>query len=113
MDLTGTTRSGSTRKLRYPKRAGGYDWEGGKKAWKARLREGHTWEQLYAGIDDYHAYCDDSKKSGTEFVMSMKTFCGPGKRFLEDWKSARGAPENGTWEPPIEDPPEVDDGQPA
>lgn len=94
-------------KLRYPKRAGGYDWEGAKKAWRARLREGHTWEQLLDGADRYRAYCEAAGKIGTEIVMMPKTFCGPGKRFLEELELPTDAERNAAWSPPCDDPPEA------
>jgi hypothetical protein len=92
-------------KTGYPKRGGGYDAEGGKKAWRARLRDGYTWDQLYAGRDRYNAYCEAAGKVGTEYVMSMKTFCGPGKRFLEEWELPADAARDAAWSPPADDPP--------
>lgn len=93
-------------KLDYPKRAGGLDPEGGKKAAKARLREGHTWDQFRDGIQRYRRYCEVAGKVGTEYVMTLKTFFGPGKRFLEDWDLPADAPRDAAWSPPIDDPPE-------
>lgn len=94
-------------KLRYPKRAGGLDPEGGKKAWRARLRDGYTWEQLSSGIDKYAMYCEAAGKIGTEYVMTLKTFCGPGKRFLEEWDIPPDARRNTAWSPPSDEPPEA------
>jgi len=94
-------------RLDYPKRAGGVDPEGGKKAAQARIREGHTWEQLFAGRDRYRAYCEAAGKIGTEYVMTMKTFLGPSKRFLEDWELPADAPRDAAWSPPTDDPPEA------
>jgi uncharacterized protein YdaU (DUF1376 family) len=90
-------------KLRMPNRAGGQDDVGAKKAWRARLREGHTWEELFAGADRYSAYCVAAGKVGSEYVMQRKTFCGPGKRFLEEWEIPADAPGNGAWMPPSDD----------
>jgi uncharacterized protein YdaU (DUF1376 family) len=94
-------------RLDYPKRAGGVDPEGGKKACKARLREGHTWEELFERRDKYRMYCERAGITGTQYVMTMKTFLGPGKRFLEDWDSHADAARDATWTPPtdeLEDP---------
>jgi uncharacterized protein YdaU (DUF1376 family) len=87
-----------TFKIDYPHRIGGYDWEGAKKAWRARLAEGHTWDELFDGVKRYRAYCETANKP--EFVMMPKTFCGPGKRFLEEWE----VPVPGdAWAPPADD----------
>lgn len=94
-------------KLKFPARAGGYDWEGAKKAWRARLRDGHYWEQLFAGADRYNAYCTAAGKIGTEVVMMPKTFCGPGKRFLEEFDLPAILASGESWSAPNEDPPEA------
>lgn len=90
-------------KIEYPKRAGGLDPEGGKKAWRARLRDGYTWDQLNDGIRRYKAYCEAAGKIGTEYVMTLKTFCGPGLRFLEEWDLPPDAERDATWSPPSDD----------
>jgi uncharacterized protein YdaU (DUF1376 family) len=90
-------------KLRMPNRAGGQDDVGAKKAWRARLREGHTWDELLSGADRYNAYCVAAGKVGTEYVMQRKTFCGPGKRFLEEWEIPAEVGGNGAWTPPSDE----------
>jgi uncharacterized protein YdaU (DUF1376 family) len=89
-----------TFKLAYPHRVGGYDWQGAMKAWRARLAEGHKWEELLEGVLRYSRYCEAAQKIGTEFVMQAKTFCGPGQRFLEEWE----IPASGeAWSPPSDE----------
>lgn len=94
-------------KLRYPNRAGGHNDRGAQHAWRARLREGHTWDELFGGMDRYHAYCVATGKVGTEFVMQRKTFCGPAKHFLEEWRVPEKVTPAATWRPPSDDPSEA------
>jgi uncharacterized protein YdaU (DUF1376 family) len=87
-------------KAAYPRRSGDQRWHDAEKAIRARLKEGHTWQEIIAGAQRYAAWCDSTGKTGTETVKQAATFCGPGKAFLEPWVSS-------TWRPdPADDPPE-------
>jgi hypothetical protein len=69
----------------YPRRAGGNPKPKALKAWKARLSEGHTVDELQAGVCRYAAFVRATGKEGTEYVQQAATFFGPGKGFLEAW----------------------------
>lgn len=94
-------------KLRMPNRAGGNTDKPAREAWRARLREGHTWEQLLDGADRYNAYCAAEGNIGTRYVMQRKTFCGPSKPFLESWDLPQVGTPGATWRPPSDDAPEA------
>jgi len=72
-------------KSQYPKRAGDQRWRDTLKACKARIREGHTWDEILDGAKRYAAWCSASGSTGTEFVKQAATFVGPNKSFLEAW----------------------------
>lgn len=72
-------------KLAYPNRAGDVRWAAGRRAINARLREGHTPEELRAGVDRYAAYTRATDSWGTQFVKTAPVFFGPDKPFLECW----------------------------
>lgn len=88
-------------KLEYPHRIGGVQWARAMKAWKGRLREGHTWDELMAGVKRYAAYC--AVKKQPEYVMHASTFCGPDKGFTQDWEVPVDATAGDAWEPPSDD----------
>jgi hypothetical protein len=67
----------------FPRRAGSQPWSDALKAANARLREGHTWEEIIDGARRYAEYIRATNAEGTEHVLQAKTFCGPSKRFLE------------------------------
>lgn len=94
-------------KTRMPNRAGGNTDKPAQDAWRARLREGHTWEQLFEGADRYSAYCAAEGMVGTRYVMQRKTFCGPSKPFLEEWKLPEKNAPGSAWRPPSDDPQEA------
>lgn len=83
-------------KATYPKRAGGQRWQDARKGIRARLSEGHTFDEILDGARRYSAYCTRTDKTGTDFVMQATRFCGPNKEFEEEWKSEPGpaAPES-------------------
>lgn len=89
-------------KLEYPHRIGGVQWARAMKAWKARLREGHTWDQLIEGVKRYAAYCVAVKKD-PEYVMHASTFCGPDKGFMQEWEIPVEVATAETWQPPTEE----------
>ena len=69
----------------YPQRSGDQRWHDARQAINARLREGHTWEQILDGTRRYADWCKTTGKIGTETVKQAATFVGPGKPFLDDW----------------------------
>jgi len=77
-------------KSAYPRREGNQPWAKALSAIRARLREGHTWEQLISGARRYAAWCAATEKTNTELVMHAATFCGKGLGFMEPWKAKGG-----------------------
>ena len=110
----------------YPKRAGGNPKVKAWKAWKARLAEGVSEQELADSVGGYAAFCETTGKAGTEFVMQSATYFGPDQNYAEDWaveteswKQNRGKHNGRTWETPFErltrlnaDPPEQDHATP-
>jgi uncharacterized protein YdaU (DUF1376 family) len=94
-------------KLEYPHRSGGVAWERAKKAWKARLAEGHKWNELIEGAKRYCKYCDAANKTGTDYVMHASTFCGPDKGFTQEWDIPADGAHSERWTPEPDDPPEA------
>lgn len=90
-------------KLEYPHRGGGQPWTRAVKACKARLLQGHSWQELIEGAKRYASYTRAAGKEGTEIVMHASTFLGPDKRFLEDWDIPAEAADSGRWSPPSGD----------
>lgn len=72
-------------KALYPRRSGDQRWYDARQAINARLREGHTWEQILDGVRRYAAWCRATGKIDTETVRQAATFVGKGKGFLEPW----------------------------
>jgi hypothetical protein len=70
----------------YPRRSGSQPWPRAEKAIQARLTDGATWQDIVAGVRRYGEFCRVTNKVGTEYVMQASTFCGPDKRYLEDWR---------------------------
>lgn len=69
----------------YPQRSGDQRWREARQAINARLREGHTWEQILDGARRYAAWCKATGKLNTETVKQAATFVGPGLPFMEPW----------------------------
>lgn len=67
----------------YPRRTGQSKSEAFK-AWKARIQDGTTPEQMQAGATRYAAYCE-SNHTEARFVKHAATFFGPDRHFLNDW----------------------------
>ena len=78
-------------KQAFPRRGGSQPWKRAEKAIHARLLEGHSWEEIAAGVAKYGTFCEATGKIGTEIVMQAATFCGPDKHFLNAW----GIPTSG------------------
>lgn len=75
----------------YPNRSGANPKREAAKAWNARLKEGHSPDEMLQGLRRYKAWCKETQKFGTEFVMQAKKFFGPSKPFAEQW--ATGPPK--------------------
>jgi hypothetical protein len=71
--------------LIYPKRSGANPWDRALRACTARLKSGSTWSEMLEGARRYQAYCRQTLKIGTEFVMQAATFFGPSRHFAEPW----------------------------
>lgn len=69
----------------YPKRGGGQNWKDAEKRYNARIREGHTHEEILAGCERYASFIQITGKANTEFVKMASTFLGDNKSFLEPW----------------------------
>lgn len=69
----------------YPKRSGGNPKVGAFKAWRARLAEGVSAEELTEAARKYADYCEAAGKTGTELVMQAQTFWGPNERWKDDY----------------------------
>jgi uncharacterized protein YdaU (DUF1376 family) len=69
----------------YPKRGGSQRWPGALKAINARLAEGHTWQEIFDGVERYAEFIRATGKERTEHVQQAATFVGTNKSFLETW----------------------------
>jgi hypothetical protein len=67
----------------YPKRDGGQGYADGRKQLLKRFDEGHTFETVLQGIQNYAIFCGRKQMVGTSYVMQFATFCGPGLWFCE------------------------------
>lgn len=70
----------------YPKRAGDNPKNKAQSAWNARIKEGHTAEEITNGIKRYSEFCLKTGKLRTESVKHASTFLGPQKGFCEKWE---------------------------
>lgn len=68
---------------KYPKRSGGNPRATALKAWRARVREGVSEEELTLATSNYAAHCELEKKVGTPYVMQGSTFYGTGQRWRD------------------------------
>ncbi|HBC1013294.1 TPA: phage replisome organizer [Escherichia coli] len=80
--------------LEYPRRAGANPKKSAFSAWRARLREGATPEDMLDGVRRYAKFLAVTGKSGTEFVQRATTFFGPDRNFENSWEppAARASP---------------------
>jgi len=69
----------------YPKRFGGNPKRPAYMAWRARIRDGATPEDLIAGVERYTAFCESENKIGTRYVLMARTFFGPSEWWAEEW----------------------------
>ncbi len=70
----------------YPKRAGGNPRGEALKAYR-KQRKQHQPEEFQSGLDRYRAFCEQTGKIGTEYVMQAKRFFGHGKHWQEEFRS--------------------------
>ncbi len=73
----------------YPKRKGGNSKLDAFAAWKARIRQGRTPEEMHAGILRYAEFCRSTGKIKTEFVKQAAVFLGNKLHFAETWAEER------------------------
>lgn len=73
----------------YPKRAGGNSRQDARRAWDARLKQGHDPGAMLEGVERYAAYIRATGREGTEYVKQAATFFGPGLHFAEPWDTPR------------------------
>ena len=69
----------------YPKRIGSNPKNHAFSSVNARIAEGHTFEEMAAGLSRYIAYCLARGSTGTEYVMQTVRFFGKSKEFENDW----------------------------
>jgi hypothetical protein len=76
----------------YPKRSGSQRWQDAENSYKARVREGHTHEEILAGVLRYVAYVKAQGHEGSSFVQQAATFLGTNRGFLEPWSTGGADP---------------------
>lgn len=69
----------------YPRRAGSNPRNDALAQWLARVREGASEADMFAGTERYKAFCDAMGKTGTETVMQAKRFYGRNREFADLW----------------------------
>ena len=77
-----------------PKRKGTDNKREAFKAYQARIREGHSHDELLNGVKAYREFVKAEGKEGTEFVKMTATLLGPNKHFADDWKPEAPKSEN-------------------
>lgn len=75
--------------LKRPRRAGNDPKQRAFNAFKARLRNGASVEDIESGMERYNRFCEATGKIGTETVMQFATFCGPDEPWSQDWRIPR------------------------
>jgi len=78
----------------YPKRQGDNPKEKAFSAWKARLRDGSTVDEMTSGVKRYLAFCQAEGNIGTQYVKQAATFFGPDRAFLETWEVMQKSPSS-------------------
>jgi hypothetical protein len=73
----------------YPKRKGDHRWPKALVYAGARLREGHSWAEMLAGVKRYAAFVRAEGKEHTPYVKQAATFFSE-KAFLEPWSAPKG-----------------------
>lgn len=73
----------------YPDRRGSNPKAGAYRAFRARVKDGEDPDDLIASAGHYRDFCDDMKKTGTEYVAQAATFWGP----RDTWREYVEKPE--------------------
>lgn len=76
----------------YPPREGDNPKKKAYQCWRARLKGGHTADDIRQGVERYREYCQAKGQLNTEFVMQAKRFFGPDEPFLKPWTVQLGKP---------------------
>ena len=76
----------------YPHRNGSNPKSQALKAWNARLKEGHSANEMLEGVKRYAAWCAATDKLNTEYVKQASTFLGAQKGFTETWETPTATP---------------------
>lgn len=79
----------------YPTRAGNNPKKRAWSAWSSRLKEGESKTAIRGGVKRYAAYCQNTGKIRSEFVMQAATFFGPEKPYLQPWEPPANQPPPG------------------
>lgn len=74
----------------YPKREGSNPKPAAFKAWRGRLSDGATPQEMQAGTLRYQIFCEARGSTGTEFVMQGARFYGPNREYENDWRISDG-----------------------
>lgn len=69
----------------FPRRAGSQRWADALGAYRARKREGCTFEEVMAGVRRYADFVEAQGNAGTAFVQQAATFFGTNRGFQEEW----------------------------
>ena len=69
----------------YPKRGGGQRWQDAERFYNTRIQEGVTHQEILAGVLRYRDYCNQTGKTGTEYVQQAATFFGRNQGYKEPW----------------------------
>ena len=70
----------------YPKRTGSNPKKQAFSAFKARLKQGFSADEIIEGVKSYSAFCESKNQTGTEFVMQAVRFFGTGLEFQNEWQ---------------------------
>ena len=73
----------------YPSREGSNPKNHAYAAWKARIADGVSADDMLAGLRRYVAFCATKGSVGTGYVMQAKRFFGPAHEFQNDWAVAQ------------------------
>lgn len=73
----------------YPKREGNNPKPAAFKAWNARIKDGHTPDQIIEGVRRYARFCRIKGQIGGQYVKQASSFFGPDEHFLADWQVAK------------------------
>lgn len=76
----------------FPKRVGDNPRRGAVAAYRARVAEGHTPQELLEGVRRYAAWCEREELAGTRFTMQAVRFFGKEKAFTKPWEATPAAP---------------------